>query len=381
MSIHVQWWEIGDTQNLHLSGKDLDLIVSEMRDKHFSPLQFGKIIGCGTGIYSKLIYRSQGITVALLKKMLDPLEIKYSAVCRDKVLIGKSKFAELVFPFELNPVFGELLANSFFDGYCDNYIFRYSNYDKQIRKEFVLAVSECVKIDLNAPKNIKLYIDSPVFLACFLKNYFKVGSFLGKACRIPVLFSDIIRMNPEFGWYFLKGAFLDEGSISGRQLWVVRGIKNKPMAQDLVELCAFFGISSEIKETKKNYFSVKICKNSYQIFTKNISTKFFNPVGKWEKVVEKTRLFEKSLAPKIKLYSDCKSILILAEEKKRLFLREVMAHFFMSESAAYARIKLLCYTGNLTKIGVGKKTSYLHVSSILPKEIVLNDMRRKYNWR
>ena len=381
MPVFINWWDIGKNQNLHLSRTELTFLVQKALDNYGSLHELGKEIGHPTGIYSKLKYCNQGITVNLLMKILDSLEVQYSEICKEPTLVGLHRFAQIKFPFMLSPVFGQILAHTFFDGYADDYIFRYSNYDRQIRKEFVASISKCLKIELNIPKNVVNDIDVPVFLPRFLKSYFEINSFKGGECRIPKRFIELVAVNSDFGWFFLKGAFLDEGTISGKQIWIVRGIKNRPLAEGLVKLSNILGLHTEIKETKLGYYSVKLLNQSYSAFYHKIDNKFFVNVDKWGRIRKKISSFKKYKSIKQKSYIDCKNILSLAKQKGNITLKNVCANLNMSKSSCYFKLNCLVYFGNLGVVKVGKENIYVFQNDVANSEININEIRRNYNWR
>lgn len=83
MTLKINWWEIGDKQNLHLDPKELDFIRSIIEKKYEPLYSFGMKLSIGSLLYSILKYKKQGIKVNLLvlngnlEKKLDRKRIKY----------------------------------------------------------------------------------------------------------------------------------------------------------------------------------------------------------------------------------------------------------------------------------------------------------------
>lgn len=130
----------------------------------------------------------------------------------------------------------------------------------------------------NAPKNFTRDIDLPAIIPRLLIKFFNARTFYSSSCRIPNSLFRLAKQNNDYGFYFLKGAYLDEGSISGGQLWIVRSIKNKPLARDIVKLCGILDIKCRLKLSSKklNGYSVGVKKESFDVFFNNIQRLFWN---------------------------------------------------------------------------------------------------------
>ena len=249
----VNWWEIGNNQNLHLNLNDIDLLNKIIIEKYGSLYIISKKLSLGTALYNKLKYNNQGITICLLKKILSELEISFEKIGKFPIKVGKRKFIETKFPLEIKPSLGQIFANSIFDGYADKNIMRYSNYDVQLREEFCQCVNsfiENVKIPINKPDNFERDIDLPSLIPQLLMSVLSVETFLGNKCRIPECFIELIKKEQKYGWYFLKGAYLDEGTISSGEVIILTGIKNKFLVEDTQKIAKMLGLSTKIR-TKK----------------------------------------------------------------------------------------------------------------------------------
>jgi len=383
----IDWWEIGDEQNLRINPKELDLLYKIIIKKYRSLYNFTKNLPYSSGsLYTKLKYKGQGITVALLKKILYKLDIPLEKIGNLPIKVGKRKLIEAKFPIEIDPPLGQVLANAFFDGYADDYIMRYSNYDPEIRREFRLSITNAIKgakVPINKPENIERDIDLPVFIPKLLKSLWRVSTFLGDKCRIPKQFIQLVKQEKKWGWYFLKGAYLDEGTISGGEVLILTGIKNRLLVEDTQKLAKILGLSTKIREKKarKGYYELKLKASSVEKFYKNISNLYFTKVGKWKRVSEilkRQKILKKRLQ---KIKEDYKKILRVCRKKGKITISEIKKICGLPESTAYFRVNLLVYTQNLEKRNE-RKNEYICKNEKLPSPLpTINEMRRRFGWR
>lgn len=380
--VEINWYNIGNDQNLHLSTSELKYIEDKIESKFGSLLKLGRKLNAGTSIYTKIKYKEQGITAKFLKEILDALKMPYNEIGKQPVKIGRYNYVCLKFPFDLDPKYGQILSHAFFDGYCDNYVLRYSNYSNDIREEFCLIVNSIINVKVHNPDNVKLYINLPVFVPRFLKNVFRVTDFHGSTCRIPSAFFGMVKKNPKFGWYFLKGAYIDEGTISGKQIWIARGIKNKVLAQNIVRLSRLLSLNTELKEVQKGYFGVKLAERDYLKFHSNIDELFiFKKVAKWQKLSDKIHKWLKYKEKEKKLIEDCKKIITCVKKTGQLTTKEISEICKIPPSTAFFRAHFLIFNGNLEKKRIGKKNIYLFNNEEISNIPNQNDMRRFFGWR
>ncbi len=291
----VNWWEIGDDQYLQVSNQMLSKIYTEVKRQYGSLFSFTKSLGFKPErLYNCFKYKKQTITVGMFKIVLKKLNLPFTMLNDQIIAIGAyKKLVNLKFPLKLGPEYGELLAHAFFDGYADSYVLRYSNYDQQIRSEFLELVKRLGlgKIDANVPKNPKRDIDLPNFIPRLLSSVFNVPTFYSDKCRIPKRFFEMVKRDNLFGWYFIKGAYLDEGTVTGGQIFIVRGIKNYQLAKDTLKLCNLLRLSARIRLTNEDAYSICILKDSYDVLKET-----FTPIvwGECNKVNKVLRKLEKS---------------------------------------------------------------------------------------
>jgi hypothetical protein len=281
MKNEVDWWELDDNEILLLNDQTIDFLLSEIKRKYRSLNWFRRKLNIGMEIYHSLKYKNQGISVSHLKKILKELKLTFDIINENVVGIGKYKsLKNTKFPIKISPYWGELLAHSFFDGYADKFVMRYSNYDANNRKEFVLLVKRIFgnNIAINKPDNYERNIDLPPTVPRLLSKFFGIKVFYSKRCRISKKFFDLVKEDNRIGYYFLKGAFIDEGSITGGQIFIVRGIKNRKLAKDVEKLSKLLELNTGIKKSNKKLFgySVVLYRDSWESFYEIIKTITWN---------------------------------------------------------------------------------------------------------
>jgi len=271
MKKSLDWWDLGTSEILVLSTQFLNFLMHTITQNYKSLNYFRRKLGMGTEIYHIIKFKKQGISVAFLKKILKELNLDFTIVNKNIVGIGRYKsLKDTAFPIEISPYWGELLAHSFFDGYADNFIMRYSNYDENNRKEFVLLVKKIFsdKLSINTPENYERDIDLPAIIPRLLSKFFGVKVFYSDRCKLSKKFFDFVREDERIGYYFLKGAFMDEGTITGGQIFIVRSIKNKKLAKDMKKLCQLLKLNAKVKLSNKKLhaYSVALYNNSWEDF-------------------------------------------------------------------------------------------------------------------
>ena len=288
MITEINWWELDDNEIFIVKSDYCDLTLGRIQSRYKNLDKFRSKLNIGLGIYHSLKYKKQGINNKTLCKVLDAIYIDFSELNDKFDAVGRFKSASFIFPIKISPYWSCLLAHSFFDGYADKYIMRYSNYDKNNRHEFTTLINRIFekKLIFNAPKNPRRDIDLPAIVPRLLNKFFNIPTFYSNKCRIPKVIFKFTKFNQEYGYQFLKGAYIDEGSISGGQIWIVRGIINKLLAQDLLKLCRILDIKVRIKlsNKKKGGYSVGVKKESFNSFYDNVNKLFWHPNKKWSKI-------------------------------------------------------------------------------------------------
>jgi hypothetical protein len=381
----INWYQLYDREIIHLRPSFLTYLKN-LIEKKYTLSAFGKLIGTSAALlYNKFKYQNQGITVKLLKKILLELKIPLSQVSSYIYAVGRYKsIVNISFPFIIEPFFGELLAHSFFDGYADDFYLRYSNYDLGIRKEFIDIAKNINGIKINAPKNFRCDIDLPAIVPRLLKLVFNITSFYSKKCRISNKFFHIVKQNNDFGWYFLKGAFLDEGTITGGQIWVVRGIENKKLAKDVSKLAKLLGLKTRIQLTNKylRAYSVCIKESSYELFCDKIVKITKYRCKKILKLLDKTERFYRMKQREMKVKEDCKKIISYMKTRGEITITDISKVCNVCQSSASARAYLLLETKNLKLIRNGKRVSFALNLDRLPDRLPsINEIRRSLGWR
>jgi len=214
----IEWFELYDNTWVHIEDS-FHTALKEKVKTIYTKRSFDKRIGISGAYYTKTRMRA-----GLLKSVLVAVgtEIKGAS---DKIThLGRNKTLPVAgLPFRISPIWAELLAHAFFDGYADEHSMRYSNYDPEIRKE-IGSMSEKIGImGVNVPVNHKNDIGLPEVVPKMLMSIFHTYCFGSKTCRIPKILFGLASRNDLFGWYFIKGAFLDEGTLTSGQIWIVRG--------------------------------------------------------------------------------------------------------------------------------------------------------------
>ncbi len=382
-TLKINWWEIGDKQNLHLDSKELDFIKNIIEKKYRSLNSFGKKLSIGRVLYSIMKYKNQGIKVILLKQILVDLNIPIENIGKYPIEVGQYKLVNASFPIELNPSLGELFAHSLFDGYADDYVMRYSNYDEEIREEFCLCVKDVFNeatIPINRPNNFRRDIDLPVFIPRFLKSFLLIYTFHSNVCRVSEKFIKLVEEENLFGWYFLKGAYLDEGTASKDEVLIVTGMNNRMLVEDCQKISGILDLSTRIR-TKKGYYELALKASSLERFYENISNLFFTNVNKWKKISERVQKRKKYIEIIDKVKEDCKRIIEACQRNDGLTLNEIEEICNLSESTAYFRTHLLIFNGNLEKIRDGRWNKYFLKNKDISNLSNMNNMRRAFGWR
>jgi len=268
----LNWWELDDDLILHLEKKTLEYLRLFIENKFGSlyllSLKFKMPVST---FYAKLLHKNQGITARVLKMLLNELNMEYNTI--DSIdAIGKFKgIKKMKFPIKIKPIWGELLAHGIFDGYVSSSQIRYSNYDPTIRKEFVDLLNELpFQVHYNFPIKVTRDIDVNDVVAKLLMQIFEIYNFYSKKALLSEKFFKMVKKNNLFGWYFLKGAFLDEGTITGGQIFIVRGIANERLAKQMVQLCEILNLNSFIRIHENKYYSVGIYSESFNVFYEKI---------------------------------------------------------------------------------------------------------------
>jgi len=296
MKTEINWWNFDDDEILLLEKDYSDFIIKQINIKYKNINTFRLKLNIGREIYQSLKYKKQGINNLHLRKILEDLGMGFSSLNDKFAGIGKFKNAKFNFPIKINPFWACLLSHSFFDGYADKYIMRYSNYDMDNRKEFSNLIEKLFGNDLifNNPKNYTRDIDLPAIVPRLLMKFFDVKTFYSDKCRIPKPLFELTKINNEYGFYFLKGAYIDEGSVSGGQIWIVRGIKNKPLANDVIKLCRILDIECRLKFSSKALggYSVGVKAKSFDTFFDNLEIMVWNKnkkISRLEELIKRSR--------------------------------------------------------------------------------------------
>lgn len=381
-TVRLQWFHLVDSLDLHLSVS----LVCYLRKKiqaSYTSRQFDEVVGC-SGIYGRFSAKNPRIKVYLLKKILTELHVPLSHASHGIIALGRHRpLSKVVFPYKIAPAWGELLSHAFFDGYADEHSLRYSNYDLDIRREFLCLSKQLSISGISIPKNYKNDITVPEAVPKLLNSIFAVENFYSKECRIPKRLFEMANKNPLFGWYFLKGAFLDEGTLTGGQIWIVRGLANKKLAMDLSDLCDLLGLKTRIQETQKNYgYSVGLRNESYEKFYANVMKLTRFNCKKILKLKDKLHAHHEARARVTKIDSDCRKIINYLNTHPFVQTSQIKKLCGVSDLPALVRLKLLLRTKNIKSVGTGKCTQYILISGELPCELPgVNEVRRSCGWR
>jgi hypothetical protein len=387
----LNWWEIGDNQFLHLTEEALSWIEMKIQKKFGSLHKLSKKLNLRyTTLYYKFNQKPQGIKVKLLKQVLHTLEMPLDSINKGINSVGiRKSIKQINFPVELTPRFGQLLAHGFFDGYVDTSIFKYSNYNPQIRIEFVELIKRLNlgKVKVNKPENFERDINLPDSICKLLTEVFKVTTYKSKECRTPKKFLKIVEQDKMFGYFFIKGAYLDEGTISGKQIWIVRGIHNEKLAKDIVELCKLIDLRVKgPKITGKwhgiNEYSVLVPEESYKKFKKILTVTKITTCNKINKAIQKIEKCIRTRKRENKYKDDIKIIINKTRQQKYITTRDIMRSCGISSDQALCRLYLLVHTKNLNVIKIKGKCLYYVKNGVLPKKLPrINDIRRARGWR
>lgn len=290
MKTEINWWELDKNEIFLLDKESCDFILTRIKERHKNINKFRNKLNIGREIYQSIIYKNQGINNWHLQTILSNIDFNFSDFNNKIIGIGKYKSGSFTFPVVLLPQWSCLLAHSFFDGYADKYIMRYANYDGYNRKEFETLIEKIFgdKLYFNSPENFRRDINLPSIVPRLLMKFFDVKSFYSRECRIPKSLYELTKIDKLYGFYFLKGAYIDEGSVSGGQIWIVRGIVNKPLAKDIMKLCNILGIDTRLKLSSKFFggYSVGVKKESFDMFFDNLKLLFWNKNKKLLKLEE-----------------------------------------------------------------------------------------------
>lgn len=382
----INWWEIGDNQYIRVKDSTLSKIYREIREQHDNLSRFTKELGFkAERLHNCIKYKKQTITVQMFKIILKKLDIPFQNLNDQIISIGtRKKLTNLNFPLEIVPEYGEILSHAFFDGYADWSIFRYSNYDVQIRNQFLELTKRLKlgKINANAPDNYKQDIDLPCFIPRLLSAVFKIDNFYSDKCRIPERFLKIVKENKRFGWYFIKGAYLDEGTVTGGQIFIVRGIKNYPLAKDILKLCDLVNLKARIKLTNKDAYSIFILEESYDKLKEIFASTIFTDCKKMDRVFKKIDKLKSIKEGENKYKSDLKIILEKAKKEKYITIKDAENLCGVATEMARCRLYLLVYLGNMELIKNKRNCIFIFKKEELPKTIPkINDIRRARGWR
>ncbi|MDI6884506.1 MAG: hypothetical protein QMD00_05240 [Hadesarchaea archaeon] len=385
----MNWWEIGENQFVHLTPLACKIIEKRARNKYGSLIRLGKEIGVGTLLYSKFRYEKQGIRSLLLKTILDKLELPPEQLNKHVYAIGFNKrIKSMRFPVTLEPAFGELLAHVLFDGYADTSILRYSNYDVEIREEFIELIRQLKlgQTRVNAPENFRRDIDLPECFPKLLSAIFGIHEFHSDIARIPDKFYELVKEEPLFGWYFIKGAFLDEGSLTGGQIWLLRGVTNKALIDGTMKICELVNVKVGTMITNRNYFpmghSLYIRRSSYGFFNEILQKTMWRSCKKVRKVFDKVKRQRKFQEREKKVAVDCERIIEMVKREGYITLSVVKRICKVSDNSALARLLMLSLLGVLIRQRVGREIRYYLAKRDLPENLPsLNAIRRKVGWR
>lgn len=378
----MDWFELNCNSVLNLRPEFVFLIFRTLKCYHtFNSFD------CSIGISGLSIRFKSGqtkIRVVTLKKVLRELKIPFYKASSNISSLGRNdSIRNTRFPFIIRPLWGALLAHSFFDGYADEFTLRYSNYDLDIRKEFVNLTKEARISGVNCPDNFRNDINVSGTVSRMLKVIFNVNSFYSKECRLSERFFNIVKKCNLFGWYFLKGAFLDEGSLTSGQIWIVRGITNRSLAFDLVRLCGMLGLKTRIQETYKDYaYSVGLHHQSFVLFYLYVNRLTKYKGKKMLKLKKRIRIHVLKKKHQAKISSDFRLILNYLATHSSISTSEISKLCRVSDLPALLRAKLLLKNRNIKNVGVGKFSRYILISrkALMPK-LNLNLVRRELGWR
>lgn len=280
MKTEINWWELDNNEIFLIDKEYCDSILNQIKSKHKNLNSLRLKLGIGLEIYHSLKKKDQGINNLHLQKILNSISLEPELLNNKFIGIGRYKTAKFIFPIKLSPLWSCLLAHSFFDGYADKYIMRYSNYDLDNRKEFTTLIGKIFGNTLifNNPENSQRDIDLPAIVPRLLVKFFNVKTFYSKKCRIPKTVFQLAKIDRFYSSYFLKAAYIDEGTISGGQIWIVRCIVNKGLAKDVFRLSKMLDIKCRIKLSSKFYngYSVGVKSKYFDRFYESIRPLFWN---------------------------------------------------------------------------------------------------------
>jgi hypothetical protein len=274
----IDWWNLRSRQKVHIDGHALDLIQEALKRKDLSCYSVVRKFD-NVNLYSFFKGPNKGsIARSTLMLLCFWVGVDIENITGHILSIGKRRrYVGANFPLTVTPVWASLLGHSFFDGYTDRYMIRYSQYEEVHRNEYV---SDVVKIfgkgmPINIPDNYERDIDLPQTAEELLLLAFNAQNTYSKECRIPPVLFRLTCKDPMYGWYFLKAAFIDEGTVCGGSLHVVRGVRNKGLAEDIQKLCDCLRIETKVSVSNKNDklgngYTVRLYSRSLDRFYRNV---------------------------------------------------------------------------------------------------------------
>jgi hypothetical protein len=194
----LQWYDLDDDLVMFLHKRYVKKLHLKIKSR-YSHKNFDKLVGC-KGQYYRFYYTRCRLRKKILRKTMELIGINLDQASKHIKALGyNSSIQAPLFPYKVDPLWGEILAHGFFDGYVDPHIMRYSNYDIGIRKEFVMISKRLGISNINIPANYKNDINLPSPVPRMLKSIFGTKDFYSKTCRIPKVFFVMVQRNPLFG--------------------------------------------------------------------------------------------------------------------------------------------------------------------------------------
>lgn len=381
----INWWEIGEEQYITLTRNYLEKLNRFIILKFGSLYKLSKILGIpAPSLYNKFADKNQSMCVSLLKNILSFLNQDFSTLDLEIESLGiRDGIKNPKFPIIITSYFSELIANGFFDGYASKSIFRYSNYDIEIRNEFITLIRMLGigTVKINNPTNVERDIDLPDVIPKLLMSTFDIKSFYSRICRIPETIYNLTQEDELYSWFFIKAAYLDEGTITGGQIFLVRGVVNYELVEDLQKLCSIAGLRTEIKERNPKRYSLLVREESYPKLYKIFIRVMWNKCDKVEKLLRKIKKWKKIKRKQVRYKRDLKLILRLAKTNQKITNGDVMNLCNVAENTARSRLCILTFLGNLKKTKRGKVNEFTFISDELRNIPKVNDIRRLLGWR
>lgn len=365
-------------------------IVNDLaRIKYGSLNELGKEIGVSTLLYNKFGRKMQGIKVSLLMTVLNKLALPLKQFNEYVYAIGLNKGVKSMrFPVKLGPALGELFAHILFDGYADASILRYSNYDAEIRREFIKLINQLNlgQVRVNAPKNFKRDINLPDCFPKLISAVLGIHEFHSDIATIPNKFYEFVKEEPLFGWYFIKGAFLDGGSLTGGQIWILRGVTNRALIEGMKRICELVNMKVGEMITNRNRSplgcGLYVRGDSYEAFNEILRNTMWGSCDKVRKTFEKVKKRRVCKERERKVMTDCKHIVEVVKKDGYVTLSAVKMICGVSDNPALARLLMLSSLGVLVRQRVRKEIRYSIAKNDLSEKLPsLNTIRRNAGWR